>query len=164
MYWFFFHFSRISRYCKQCKKTLASLRYLGNQVLQFFFITTAQNKMQKLLWNFLQALLWERRAKFQRKIINFTRLRALRSSDFHKPKTRFLLNNNSFSNIKYRLLALQNHYNQLRRNPVIISKIYKVQLYLKLSFMDVLKKEKRFTKVSPFCSFMLLSLVIGIYF
>ena len=76
---FFFHFSRISRYCKQCKKTLASLHYLGNQVLQFFFITTAQHKVQKLLWNFLQALLWERRAKFQRNIINFTRLRAHRS-------------------------------------------------------------------------------------
>ena len=99
----FFHFSRISRYFEQCKKILASLQNLGNQVFQFLFITTAQHKLQKLLQNFLQALLWERRAKFQRKIINFTRLRALRSSDFHKPKTRFLLNSNSFSNIKYRL-------------------------------------------------------------
>ena len=99
----FFHFSRISRYYEQCKKTLASLHYLRNQVLQFLFITTVQHKMQKLQRNFLQASLWERRAKFQRKIINFTRLRALRSSDFHKPKTWFLLNNNFFSKIKYRL-------------------------------------------------------------
>ena len=71
----------------------------GNQVFQFFFITTAQHKMQKLLRNFLKALLWERRAKFKRKIINFTRL----SFHFHKPMTWFLLNNSSFSKMKYRL-------------------------------------------------------------